>query len=168
VADTPPAIRHANPDDLPRITAIFNTVIEDSHVSFEEQPRALAVWKEILASKSEDGPHQLLVAVDDGEVVGLAYSSPWRSKSGYRLTVETTIVLDPDHTGGGIGTALLSALLESVARAGAHRAVAVVAVPNEASMRLHEKLGFERVGLLDEVGFKNGRFWSTELLQKRL
>ena len=101
-------------------------------------------------------------------VVGVAYSGPWRGKRAYARSVETTIVLDPELIGRGIGRPLYGALLDAVTAAGAHRAYAIVALPNDASIRFHHAMGFRTVGVLDEAGFKLGRWWSTELLEKRL
>ena len=71
------------------------------------------------------------------------------------------------HVGRGLGTVLYQALLDELAEAGAHRAYAVVTIPNEASVRLHHKLGFRDVGVEDECGWKLGRYWSTLTLEKR-
>ncbi len=163
-----PEVRHATKADLGRVAEIFDTVIVDSYVSFEEERRSVGEWKRLLAEKSEDGLHQMMVLVVEGTVAGVAYSAPWRPKSGYWRSVETTIVLDPDYTGRGLGELLLTTLLESVSAAGAHRVIAVVALPNDASVALHHKLGFTDVGVLDEVGFKLGQYWSTLLMEKRL
>ena len=81
--------------------------------------------------------------------------------------METTIVLDAAVAGRGIGSALLSALLDAVAASGAHRAYATVALPNEASIVLHERFGYRTIGVFDEVGHKMGEYWSTMILEKR-
>ncbi len=161
-------IRPARATDVERIAAIYDTTIVDSHISFDEEPRPPEHWRQWFAAKSEDGPHQALVAEQDGHVAGVAYSGPWRPKSAYRFSVETTIVLDPGGRGQGLGTALLGALVERLRAAGAHRAIAIVALPNEASIRLHHKLGYRTVGVLDEVGYKYDRYWSTEVLELAL
>lgn len=114
-----------------------------------------------------DGGLPALVAEIEGEVVGVTYAGPYRDKSGYARSVETTVALDAEHHGQGIGRALLATLLESLAASGIHRAYAFVALPNDASVALHERLGYRRVGVLDEVGYKMGEYWSTVLLEKR-
>ena len=161
-------IRRATQEDVARITAIYNTVIEDSHVSFDDEPHTVEDRIRWFTTKSADGVHQAWVAETGGSVVGVAYSGPWRTKEAYARSVETTIVLDPSWTGRGIGRPLYTAMLDAVTTAGAHRAYAVVALPNEPSIRFHHAMGYRTIGVLDEAGYKMGRWWSTELLEKRL
>ncbi len=160
------AIRDAEPRDFQRINEIYNWTIVDNHVSFDTEPWDLAsrrAWWE-----SRDPQLHCLVAEVDELVAGVAYSSWYRPKPAYRSSVETTIVLDTEHVGTGLGTALLGALLDRVRADGFHRAVAIVALPNDASVALHRKLGYREVGTLTEVGFKVGRFHDTLLLEKDL
>lgn len=149
------------------MTAIYNEYVVGSHVSFDMEPWTIEERRIWLASKNE-GLHQAWVAVIDGDVVGSAWSGPWRAKEAYARSVETTVVLDPAWLGRGIGADLYRALLDAVETAGAHRAYAVVALPNDASIALHHKLGFRTVGVLDEAGAKLGSWWSTELLERKL
>lgn len=76
--------------------------------------------------------------------------------------------MDSAGTGRGIGTALLAALLDQLAGEGVHRAYAVIALPNEASIALHRRLGYREVGILDEVGRKLGRYWSTMIMKRAI
>jgi phosphinothricin acetyltransferase len=110
---------------------------------------------------------RVLVAELQHRVVGVAFAGPWRNKAAYADSSETTIALAPDCHSRGIGTLLLKTLLDLLADNGCHRAYAVIALPNEPSVRLHRKLGYREVGVLDEVGRKLGRYWSTLLLEKR-
>ena len=162
------SIRPARVDDLERINEIYNTTIVDSHVSFDLEPwdldRRLVWWQRYDA----DGPYRALIAEVDGVPVGIAYSSPYRPKAAYRSSVETTIVLDPSHLRLGIGRRLLTALLKSLESDGFHRVYAIIALPNEASIALHEALGFRVVGTLDGAGYKLGQYWSTTILERRL
>ncbi len=136
-------------------------------MSFDEAPYTVAQRRAWL--KAKDGRlHQVWVAEVVGEVVGAAWSGPWRDKEAYERSVETTVVLDGRWTGRGIGRLLYTALLEAIAAAGVHRAYAIVALPNDASVAFHHALGFRTVGVLDEAGYKLGRWWSTELLEKKL
>ncbi len=160
-------VREATEADLDDITRIYDQYIVGSAVSFDTEP-----WsRERRRSWWDD--HQghprlvVLVAEDAGEVVGTAYSSWYRPKDGYARSVETSIVLDRDHVGRGIGRRLYGELLDRVAAAGTHRAYAVVTIPNEASVGLHHALGFTDVGVEDECGWKLGRYWSTLTLEKR-
>ncbi len=161
-----PFVRPAVESDLDRINDIYNEYIVDSHVSFD-----LEAWtiedRQRWWHRYADGRFPALVAEIDGEVVGVTYAGPYKDKAGYAGSVETTVALDSQHHGQGIGRLLLTALLESLAASGVHRAYAFVALPNEPSVALHERLGYRRVGVLDEVGYKMGEYRSTMLLEKR-
>ena len=160
-------IRRANEADVPALNAIYNEYIVDSHVSFDTEPwnddQRLAWFR----SRTEQR-YPVLVAQDDGVVVGCAWSGPWRDKAAYRGSVETTVVLAPGASRRGIGSALLAELVAQLAADDFHTAIAIIALPNDASIAVHEKLGYEVVGTLDDVGFKDGRYWSTTVMQKRL
>jgi phosphinothricin acetyltransferase len=156
-------IRDATPDDFERINTIYNWTIIDNHVSFEEEPWDLAkrrAWWEARPDGLD-----VLVAEWEGEVVGVTYSSFYRPKPAYRSSAETTVVLDTAHLGRGIGTRLLGALIERLRERGFHRAIAIIALPNDASIALHHALGYRTAGTLTEVGHKLGRHWDTALLE---
>jgi phosphinothricin acetyltransferase len=160
-------IRRATADDLAAITALYNHYIVDSHVSFDLEPWTLDQRRTWFSKYGGDTPWQVWVAELDDEVVGAAWSSPFRPKAAYDSSVETTIIVAPGHHGRGLGTELYRTLLGDIDTHGAHRAYAIVALPNDASVALHHKLGFVTVGEQHEVGFKMGRFWSTALLERR-
>lgn len=101
-------------------------------------------------------------------MIGIAIGSRFRPKEAYRTSVETTIVLDDEARGRGVGTRLLGALLAELSERGFHRAVAHIALPNEASIALHHKLGYRSVGVLTEVGYKLGRYWDVATLEREL
>jgi phosphinothricin acetyltransferase len=159
-------VRDATEADLDRITEIYNQTIVDSHVSFDATPydrdRRVRWWEE------RDPELDCLVAEIEGRVVGVAYSSWYRPKDAYRSSVETTIVLDAAATGQGLGTQLLGALVQRLITRGLHRAIAVIALPNDASVALHRRLGYREVGTLTEVGFKLGRYWDTVIFERDL
>jgi len=158
--------RPATRADASAINEIYNAYIVDSHVSFDTEP-----WSETKRLEWFDDRHTMdypvVVAVVDEMVVGAAWAGPWRSKSAYARAVETTVVLSRSTVGSGVGTRLYADLVERVEAAGFHRCYAIVALPNDASLALHRKLGFVDVGILDEVGFKDGRYISTMLLELR-
>ena len=160
-------VRRATVDDLDDITRIYDCYIVDSHVSFDVDPWTADQRRRWWDEHERHERLVVLVATLDGSVVGTAYSSWYRPKAGYERSVETSVVLDPGHTGCGFGTTLYCALLDELATAGVHRAYAVVALPNDASIALHHRLGFTDVGVEDESGFKLGRYWSTLTLEKR-
>ncbi|MFT5531478.1 MAG: phosphinothricin acetyltransferase [Candidatus Poriferisodalaceae bacterium] len=160
------SIRDATAGDFRRLNEIYNWCIVDNHVSFDTEPFTIesrTAWWE-----ARDPELTCLVAEVDGEIRGLSYSSWYRPKAAYRSTVETTIVLDTLYLGGGLGTRLLSALLERLRADEFRTAVAIVALPNDGSIALHHKLGYRTVGVLHDAGFKLGRHWDTEILEHRL
>jgi phosphinothricin acetyltransferase len=162
-----PTIRDATSGDVPAVNAIYNSYIVDSHVSFDTEPWSDEQRASWLAARIEHG-YPVLVAVDDGVVVGAAWSGPWRDKAAYRMTVESTIVLAEGATGRGIGTSLYGALLDRLRSAGFLVAIAIIALPNDASIALHARLGFREVGVLDGVGVKGQRRHSTLIMECQL
>jgi phosphinothricin acetyltransferase len=161
-------VRPADADDLERINDIYNAYIVDSHTSFDIEPWTLAERRRWYAKYERDEPRlQLLVLEVDTMVVGFASSSPFRDKKAYDTSVETTIVLDENATGRGWGGPLMKALLERLAAAGVHRAYALIALPNELSVRLHERLGYTSLGTMDEVGHKLDQFHSVHIMERR-
>ncbi len=161
------SIRAATTEDVARLNAIYSQYIVDSHVSFDTVPwtdEARVAWFEERTTAG----YPVLVAVDDGTVVGASWAGPWRDKVAYAASVETTIVLDPASIGRGVGSMLYRALLSELSERGIHRAYAIIALPNDASVALHRAVGYEEIGVLDEAGFKNGRYISTLLMEKKI
>ena len=165
----PPVVRAAVAADLPAVAAILEPYVTGTAVTFDEQPPDVAAWRQRLVDLDARGL-PFLVAELDGAVVGYAYAAPWRAKPAYRYTVEDTIYLAPAAQGRGVGTRLLSALLDACSLAGVRQVVAVVADDPAAagSLPLHRRLGFEVAGVLRDVGVKHGRSVSTMLLQRSL
>lgn len=159
-------IRAVRAGDAPAVTAIYNHYIERTIVTFEEQALATAD----MAARIEDiaATYPYLVAERDGGVVGFSYASRWHARCAYRRSVETTIYLAPDCAGAGLGTALYGRLLGELERCAYHCAIGGIALPNAASVALHEKLGFERVALFREVGFKFDRWIDVGYWQRML
>ena len=160
-------ISPATDDDVDDINRIYNPLIVSSHVSFDTEPwsrEQRSVW---LADRINRG-YPVLVARDPGRVVAVAWSGPWRDKTAYSRSAEATIAVDPDSTGAGIGRRLYDELLSQLRGLDFHRCYAVIALPNDPSVEFHRGFGFRDVGVLDEVGHKDGVFVSTLLLEYRL
>ncbi len=157
-------IRDAVSDDAQAICAIYNPYIENTVITFEEQPVAVeemrARVREVTAS------HPWLVFEEQGTVVGYAYAKPWHARSAYRFCVESTVYLDPLATGRGIGRRLYEALLARLRPLQVHTVLGVIALPNPASVALHERLGFTEVGRLQEVGRKFERWVDVGFWQR--
>lgn len=161
-------IRAGHEGDLADLTRIYNHYVEHTPITFDVEPFTTEQRRPWLAAHPGHGRHRLLVAEAAGERLGYATSSPFRPKSAYATTVETTVYLAPEHTGRGVGSRLYAALLDTLRSEDVHLAVAGVAIPNEASRRLHLRCGFEEVGVFAEVGHKFGRFWDVAWFQQRL
>ncbi len=162
-------IRASEAKDLADIVKLYNHYVTKTHVTFDTEPFTLATRRPWFEGFSIDGPYRLLVAEAEDELVAYASSSPFKPKAGYRSSVETTIYVDAGHTARGIGRLLyaeLLGLLESDATL--HRAYGGIALPNDASVALHESLGFERVATYHEVGRKLGRYWDVSWYEKDL
>ena len=152
--------------DLEAVAAIYTHYIRTSHATFELEPRSADVVRGWFDGFGERGPHRLLVARDPERVLGFASSSSFRPRAAYAPTVETSVYLDPDTTGRGVGTALLGALLTELETEDVHRACAGIALPNPASARLHERFGYRHVGTFTEQGYKFGRYWDVAWFER--
>jgi L-amino acid N-acyltransferase YncA len=159
-------VRRAEPADLIAVAAIYGHSVRTSTATFDVENPPLSHWQAKLDSTAV-GDH-FLVACEDDEVLGFAYSGAFRSRPAYGRTRETTVYLASEATGSGVGTRLYGAMLEVLRHDDVHLVVAVVAQPNPVSNALHRRLGFTEVGTLDEVGFKFGAYVSTTWFQMRL
>ncbi len=162
-------IRQGRIEDLPRLTDIYNYYILHTPISFDVTPHSVEERKSSWFSKYRgSGKYQLLVAERDSVVVGYATSSRFRERAAYGSSVETSIYIDKDFHGQGLGTALYEALFERLKSADIHRAYGGVTLPNAGSIALHRKLGFREIGIYNEVGFKFGKFYDVCWLEKAL
>jgi len=162
-------IRAATLDDLQPLTDIYNHYIVHTAITFELQPLTAAQRRGWFDDHHASGPHRLLVAADErGRCLGYASSSRWRPRPAYDPTVETSVYCHPDTLGQGCGTALYAALFAMLEREDVHRIVAGVALPNPASLTLHERFGFRPVGVFHEVGRKFDRFWDVAWFERPL
>jgi L-amino acid N-acyltransferase YncA len=147
-------IRAAEPDrDAAACVAIYAPFVTDSWTSFElEAPGAAEMARRIAAYGAS---HAWLVAERDGRVAGYAYGSPHRERAAYASSCDVAVYVDPEFTKQGIGRALYDALLPLLAKR-YHAAFAGIALPNPASIALHEAVGFTPIGIYREVGWKLG------------
>jgi phosphinothricin acetyltransferase len=164
-------IRPAACADCEQLAGLYNPYIETSTVTFEERPLTGQQMADRLDAVRRHGLPWLL-AETGGEVLGYAYALPWRERSAYRYSVEVSAYVAPRRLGCGIGSALYAALLPELAALSLRTALAVVPLPNPASLALYEKLGFAKVAHLKAVGFKLGRwvdvgYWQRDLAKNR-
>lgn len=160
-------IRAAEPRDAAAIAAIYSHYVQTTTISFEEAPvGADEMARRVQAVRDSSLPW--LVAEADGKVAGYAYATKWKERSAYRFSVETSVYLDAACHGRGIASALYKHLLDLLRQAGVHTVIGGIAQPNPASVRLHEKFGFEQVALFREVGRKFDRWIDVGYWQRRL
>ncbi|MEU6864294.1 N-acetyltransferase family protein [Streptomyces sp. NPDC046876] len=166
--DAAPRIRPGTESDLEELTRIYNHYVIETPITFDIEPLTVDQRRPWLLAHPDSGPHRLLVAEEGGKLLGYATSSAFRPKQAYATSVETSVYLAPEHVGRGIGGLLYTSLFEVLEQEDVHVVLAGLTVPNEASRRLHERLGFRPVGVYEEVGRKFGRFWDVAWFQKRL
>jgi L-amino acid N-acyltransferase YncA len=147
-------IRSALPEDAPQICDIYNGYVENTVITFEEETVSNAEMSRRIVDTSSTFPW--LVSERDGTIAGYAYATTWKSRSAYRFAVESAIYVKPNLTGEGIGHALYKALIDELQKCRLHCVIGGIALPNAASVALHEKLGFRKIGQFPEVGRKLG------------
>jgi phosphinothricin acetyltransferase len=156
------------PPDLGQVGEIFGWYAVNSVATFEESPRTHSSWTR-HADELRGLGLPFIVAESRGVIAGYAYVGPWRRKPAYRLTVEDSVFVAPGRTGAGIGRLLLTELMTACAEAGLRQVIAVIADTGDAaSAGLHLACGFTEVGRLTGVGFKQGRWVDTLLMQRTL
>ncbi|MFZ2510060.1 MAG: N-acetyltransferase family protein [Gordonia sp. (in: high G+C Gram-positive bacteria)] len=160
------AIRPATEADLTAIADIYAYYVEHTTATWRSEVPGLDYWREVLATTTElELPFAVLT---DGEILGFAYLAPIRGTQGWRHTVEDTIYLRPDATGGGRGRRLLTALLDAADPDRVWQVIAMISSEVTASLVLHQKLGFTEAGRLPGVGSKAGLRLDCVVLQRSL
>ncbi len=159
-------VRAAEAADGAAMLAIFNHAVANTTAVFQSTPRTAAEQERWFAQARELDMPVLVAALADGRVVGFAACSPFRKWPGYRYSVESSVYVAPEAQRRGVGAALLSTLIAEVRAKGVHAIIAGVDAHNVASLRLHERLGFVRVGYLREVGHKFGRWLDLIFLER--
>jgi phosphinothricin acetyltransferase len=159
-------IRLADAADIEQFAEIVNYYIENSAINFHDRPQSEEDWEanwEVLKDR-----YPFLVAVKDDVVGGIAYASPWKLRGSYDWTCEVTVYVRAGHERQGLGMALSKRMLEILEAQGYRVIVAVIALPNEPSVALHEALGYEHMGTLKGLGYKfdswrDVSFWELRL-----
>jgi phosphinothricin acetyltransferase len=159
-------IRIARKDDSQAITAIYAPIVQHTHISFElEPPAADEMWSRISKALEH---HVAIVAEEAGRIDGYAYAGKYREKPAYRWSTETTIYVRDGARGKGVGRELYRTLLRILTAQNYRQAYGGIALPNAASIALHEAVGFKRIGANPEAGYKLGRWhdlgwWAFQL-----
>lgn len=162
-------IRPVTMADAGAICAIYNPFVHDTVITFEHE----AVSEDAMTQRIREytALYPWLVSVVEGKVAAYAYATRWRTRAAYDLTLESTIYVDPAYARRGMGLPLYNALLRALSARNVHAVVGCIALPNEASVALHEKCGFVKVAHFPQVGRKFERwvdvgFWQVTLIAK--
>ena len=170
-APAQPTVRAAVAADVEAVAHIYNHYVTNTIVTFDEEPvpaGEVARRMEQVAASSLPG----LVAEVDRRVIGYAYAGRWHARAAYRFSAEVTVYVDPSHVGRRVGSHLYAALFPMLRARGIHAVLGGIALPNPASVVLHERCGLQKVAHLREVGFKFGRwidvgYWQRTVCEAR-
>lgn len=159
-------IRACEKKDIPSLCDIYNYYITDTVITFEDS----------IVSHSEMGTrvkkitqsHPWLVCEVNNTVVGYAYANQWKDRAAYKHSIEVTVYVNVNLPGKGYGKALYSHLIQALESSGCHAIIGIIALPNTASVAIHEHFGLKKVAHFSEVGFKFGRWIDVGFWQKTL
>jgi L-amino acid N-acyltransferase YncA len=149
-------IRTVNLEDAAQIAEIYNYYIKNTHQTFETEALSADEMQERIAKIIEDYPY--LVAEYEGEIYGYAYATQFKMRQAYEFSAEVSIYVKSDAKQKGIGTRLYEKLFEELKETDVHAIIAGISLPNDGSVKFHEKLGFTKVARFREVGYKLGRW----------
>lgn len=160
-------IRDAQASDCDAITHIYNHYIRHTIITFEEEEVTSSEISKRL-NKVQSAGLPWLVVEENNEILGYAYASKWNERSAYRYTVEVSVYLHPQHTGKGLGEALYTMLFQRLKQQGIKVVIGGIAIPNPASVKLHEKFGMKQVAHFHAVGYKFDQwidvgYWQVQL-----
>lgn len=159
-------IRFANPEDAGAILSIYAPYIENTSITFEYDVPSVFDFAERIAEIQRKYPW--IVYEEDGEILGYAYGSPMLTRAAYQWTAESSVYVSEKAKGKGIGSLLYDVLFDILKKQNFCVCYALVIAENEASVKMHEKYGFRRVGLLENSGYKFGGWHSVILMEKQL
>lgn len=159
-------VRLVREADARAVLAIYSPVVRETAVSFELEPPSLAVFRTRIASVSENYPW--LVAATDDTIAGYAYATSFRSRPAYRWSVETSVYVAAQFREQGVAGTLYRSLIATLRLLRYHNIYAAITLPNEASIKLHENLGFERIGIFKSAGYKFARWHDVGWWQLQL
>ena len=145
-------IRSVTQQDAASIAKIYNEYVLNSTITFETEPVTVEEMEKRIYLLSKDFPY--FVYEENNEILGYCYVHHWKEKAAYKYTLETTVYLSPNAKGKGIGTLLMTKLIDICKEQGYHNLIACITSGNEASFKLHTKLGFKKVSHFHEVGLK--------------
>lgn len=154
-----PILRLAQESDASALLRIYAPIVEKTAISFELAPPTVHEFGERI--RNTLASHAWIVCEEEGEILGYAYGSKFRPREAYQWTTEVTVYVSPTQQGRGVGYGVYLSLFAALRLQGFCTAIAVIALPNEASVKLHENLGFKPVGVFYRVGYKLGQWHDT-------
>ena len=161
-------IRHADLSDAADINEIGNHYILNSPANFKEETLSIEERQQWIQSFGTSGRYRLFVAEENSQVIGFAGSTQFHERCAYGTSIQTTIYLHPKSRKKGLGTEIYTHLFKAIANEDLHRAYAGITLPNEASVAIHRKFGFEKAGLFTQAGRKFDQFWDVLWMEKAL
>jgi phosphinothricin acetyltransferase len=164
----PILIREASRADLPAITEIYNHYVINTPITFDIEPFTPEQREAWYDEHCDGRRYRLLVAEQNGHVLGYAGTGRFRDKRAYDTSVEATIYCASGATGRGIGNLLYAALFEAIANEDIHRILGGITLPNDASLALHRRFGFRQVAVFTQNGRKFGQYWDVAWVERPL
>lgn len=158
-------IRPVKPEDAAAIADIYNHYIQNTHQTFETEPLSAEEMADRIAEYAEQYPY-FVAEGEDGEIVGYAYGARFKLRRAYDFSVEVSVYVRNEAKQKGIGSQLYEALFKALKETDTHAIMAGISLPNDPSVRFHEKFGFEKVAHFREVGYKLGRWVDVGFWQK--
>ena len=159
-------VRMATIEDAERLLEIYTPYVKETAITFEYEVPSVKEFEERIAKVLKMFPY--LVAVVQDRIVGYAYASPYKTRAAYQWSVETSIYIDREYQGSGIGSVLYTKLLELLKKQHVRNVYACVALPNDESEAIHKKFGFTLVGRFHNVGYKLNEGHDTGWFEKHL
>tara|TARA_B100001057_G_scaffold200996_1_gene201761 strand:- start:2399 stop:2902 length:504 start_codon:yes stop_codon:yes gene_type:complete len=158
-------IRNISNADIEAINSLYNNYIRETAFTFDVKEKTLSEKKGWSKIFKKDSPYQCIVAYENDTLIGFASSRPFRDKEAYKSSIETSVYISEKYIGKGYGSLLMEDLLNKIKNYNINRAYAFITEPNNASEKLHLLLGFKKVGVLNNVGKKFGKFWNVAVYE---
>ena len=158
-------IRNIKDADIEAVNSLYNNYIRETPFTFDIEEKTLSQKKEWFKIFKKDSPFQCVVAYENDILIGFASSRPFRDKEAYESSIETSVYISKKYIGKGFGKLLMQDLLNKIDGYSINRAYAFITEPNNASERLHTLLGFKKIGVLNKVGKKFGKFWNVGIFE---
>ena len=158
-------IRNIKDADIEAVNSLYNNYIKETPFTFDIEEKTLSQKKEWFKIFKKDSPFQCVVAYENDILIGFASSRPFRDKEAYESSIETSVYISEKYIGKGFGKLLMQDLLNKIDGYSINRAYAFITEPNNASERLHTLLGFKKIGVLNKVGKKFGKFWNVGIFE---